>query len=126
RSDGSIVQLDLTSGDESALPASDPDYGDADTIVPFPGGTLRHIVQRDGDGMPTGQAIVQVDDDGAATVITDVSGADAILQTCVSPSGQYAAVVVAPDLPNNPYDTLQLPLPSILHTRLIDLGGDRD
>jgi len=126
RSDGSIVQLDLTSGEESALPASDPDYGDADTIVPFPGGTLRHIVQRDDDGMPTGQAVVRVDDEGAASVVTEVSGADAILQTCVSPSGQYAAIVVAPDLPNNPYDTLQLPLPTTLHTQLIDLDGDRE
>jgi hypothetical protein len=126
RSDGSIVQLDLTNGEESALPASDPDYGDADTIVPFPGGTLRHIVQRDADGMPTGQAVVRVDDKGAASVVTEVSGADAILQTCVSPSGQYAAIVVAPDLPNNAYDTLQLPLPTTLHTQLIDLDGDRE
>jgi hypothetical protein len=126
RADGSIVQLDLTSGEESPLPASEPDYGDADVIVPFPGGTLRHIVQRDADGMPTGQAIVRVDDKGRASVITEVSGADAILQTCVSPSGQYAAVVVAPDLPNNPYDELQLPLPSTLHTQLIDLDGERE
>jgi hypothetical protein len=126
RSDGSIVQLDLTNGEESTLPASDPDYGDADTIVPFPGGTLRHIVQRGADGMPTGQAVVRVDDKGAANVVTEVSGADAILQTCVSPSGQYAAIVVAPDLPNNSYDTLQLPLPTTLHTQLIDLDGDRE
>jgi hypothetical protein len=126
RSDGGIVQLDLTNGEETPLPASEPDYGDADVIVPFPGGTLRHIVQRDADGMPTGQAIVRVDDKGRASVITEVSGADAILQTCVSPSGQYAAVVVAPDLPNNPYDELQLPLPSTLHTQLIDLDGERE
>ncbi|BDZ40099.1 Ig-like domain-containing protein [Microbacterium suwonense] len=125
RTDGSTVQLDLTDGTETPLPASDPDYGDADTIVPYPGGTLRHVVQRDESGMPTGQAVVRVNDDGAADVIREVSGADAILQTCVSPSGQYAAVVVAPDLPTNAYDDLLLPLPSTLHTQLIDLSGKR-
>ncbi|GAA3936090.1 hypothetical protein [Microbacterium soli] len=123
RTDGSIVQLDLTGGRETPLPASDPDYGDADAIVPFPGGTLRHIVQRDESGMPTGQAVVRVDDDGSARVISEVSGTDAIPQTCASPSGQYAAVVIAPDLPTNAYDDLLLPLPTTLHTQLIDLGG---
>ncbi|MDT0157900.1 hypothetical protein Q9R19_09720 [Microbacterium sp. ARD32] len=126
RADGAIVQVDLTGGDETPLPASDPDYGPASEVVPFPGGTLRHVVQRDDGGMPTGQAVVRVDDEGAATVLTEVSGADAILQTCVSPSGQYAAVVVAPDLPNNPYDDMLLPLPGTLHTQLIALDGDRE
>lgn len=126
RTDGSIMQVDLAGGAETPLPASEPDYGDANTIVPFPGGTLRHITQRDAAGMPTGQAVVRVDDDGAARIISEVSGSDAILQTCVSPSGQYAAVVVAPDLPGNPYDDLLLPLPSTLHTQLIDLSGKRE
>ncbi|SJN17235.1 hypothetical protein FM104_01305 [Microbacterium esteraromaticum] len=124
RTDGSIIQLDLTDGAESPLAASEPDYGDATTIEPFPGGTLRHIVQRDETGMPTGQAVVKVDDDGAATVVTEVSGTDAILQVCASPSGQYAAVVIAPDLAANAYDDLMLPLPSTLHTQLFDLRGD--
>lgn len=126
RTDGTDVQLDLTDGKESPLPASDPDYGDADEIIPFPGGTLRHVTQRDATGMPTGQAIVRVDDKGAATVVTEVSGTDAIQQTCVSPSGQYAAVVIAPDLPNNPYDDLLLPLPTTLHTQLFDLSGKKE
>ncbi|MFD5226012.1 hypothetical protein ACFWHT_10375 [Microbacterium sp. NPDC058342] len=125
RTDASIVQLDLTSGDETPLPASEPDYGDADEIVPYPGGTLRHIVQRDEGGMPTGQAVVRVDDDGTAEIVSEVGGTDSIVQTCVSPSGQYAAVVVAPDLPNNDYDDLLLPLPVTLHTQLIDLAGER-
>lgn len=126
RTDASIMQLDLTTGEEEPLPASEPDYGEATTIVPFPGGTLRHIVQRDEGGMPTGQAVVRVSDEGTAEVIAEVSGTDAILQTCVSPSGQYAAVVVAPDLPNNEYDDLLLPLPRTMHTQLIDLDGERE
>lgn len=124
RTDASILELNLADGSERPLPASEPDYGDAANIEPFPGGTLRHVVQRDESGMPTGQAVVKVDAEGAATLITEVSGTDSILQVCVSPSGQYAAVAVAPDLPNNPYDDLLLPLPSTLHTRLIDLTSD--
>jgi len=126
QADASIVTIDLTTGEKGDLPASEPDYGDATTIEPLPGGTLRHIVQRDETGMPTGQAVVKVDDDGAAEVISEVSGTDAIVQVCASPSGQYAAVVVAPNLPENPYDDLLLPLPSTLHTRLIDLSGDTE
>ena len=126
RADGTIMQVDLTDGSETPLPASTPDYGDADAIVPFPGGTVRHVTQRDEGGMPTGQAVVRVDDKGAAKIVAEVSGSDAIVQTCVSPSGQYAAVVVAPDLPSNPYDELLLPLPGTLHTQLIDLDGKRE
>lgn len=126
RADGSFVVLDLTDGTEQPLPASDPDYGDAVGIEAFPGGTLRHIVQRDELGMPTGQAVVRVDEEGAATMVAEVSGEDSILQTCVSPSGQYAAVTIAPDLANNEYDDLLLPLPVTVHTRLIDLLGDRE
>ncbi|UNK71009.1 hypothetical protein [Microbacterium sp. H1-D42] len=124
RADASIVQLDLADGGEQPLTPSEPDYGDPTAIETFPGGTLRYIVQRDDSGMPTGQAVVKVDDDGTATVISEVSGTDAILQVCASPSGQYAAVVIAPDLPSNPYDDLLLPLPTTLHTQLLDLRGD--
>ncbi len=125
RTDASVVELNLTDGSEAPLPASEPDYGDATNIEPFPGGTLRHVVQRDAGGMPTGQAVVKVDEKGAATLITEVSGTDAIIQACVSPSGQYAAVTVAPDLPGNAYDDLLLPLPTTLHTRLIALDSDQ-
>ncbi len=34
----------------------------------------------------------------------------------------YAAVVVAPDLANNPYDELLAALPATLHTHLIDMA----
>ncbi len=120
--DASYVQLDLTTGETTPLEASDPDYGPATTIVPLPDGTLRHVVQRTESGMPTGQAVIRVDDDGKATPIAEVSGTDAILQVCASPSGQYAAITIAPDLPSNDYDDLLLPLPTTLHTQLIDLS----
>ncbi|MGO2746944.1 hypothetical protein [Microbacterium sp.] len=121
RADQSIVELNLADGSESPLAASDPDYGPAKTIVPFPGGTLRHVVARDADGLPTGQAIIRVDDDGVAEPLLEVESGSAILQACASPSGQYAAVTVAPKLVDNAYDDMLVPLPKKLETHLLDL-----
>ncbi|WP_223622960.1 Ig-like domain-containing protein [Microbacterium sp. EST19A] len=125
RLDGTVVELNLADGSEAPLAASDPDYGTATSITPYPGGTLRHVVARDESGMPIGQAVVRVDDDGAATPLVEVGSSDSILQACASPSGQYAAVVIAPDLSNNPYDGMLLPLPENVETHLIDMeSGD--
>jgi hypothetical protein len=121
RLDGTVVELNLADGSEQPLAASDPDYGTAMTITPYPGGTLRHVVARDAGGVPQGQAIVTVDDDGAATPLVEVGPSDSILQACASPSGQYAAVVIAPDMTDNPYDQMLLPLPTNMETHLIDL-----
>lgn len=119
--DGTTMELNLADGSETPLAASDPDYGQATTITPYPGGTLRHIVARDSSGLPTGQAVIRVDDDGAAEPIIEVDSTTAILQACASPSGQYAAITVAPDMPTNTYDDMLVPLPSTLETHLIDL-----
>lgn len=126
RLDGSVVELNLTDGSEAPLAASDPDYGPATTITPFPGGTLRHVVARDENGIPSGQAIIRVDDDGAAEPLVEVASTDSILQACASPSGQYAAVVIAPDMSNNPYDEMLLPLPQNMEAHLIDLRTGKE
>ncbi|MFB4352538.1 hypothetical protein RAC69_05270 [Microbacterium sp. LS_15] len=121
RLDGSVVELNLTDGSEQPLAASNPDYGTATTITPYPGGTLRHVVARDENGIPSGQAIITVDDEGTAIPLVEVGSTDSILQACASPSGQYAAVVIAPDLTDNPYDRMLLPLPEKMETHLLDL-----
>lgn len=126
RLDGTVVELNLADGSEQPLAASDPDYGTATSITPFPGGTLRHVVARDESGLPIGQAVVRVDDEGKATPLVEVSSTDSILQACASPSGQYAAVVVAPDLANNPYDGMLLPLPEKVETHLIDMASGEE
>ncbi len=126
RTDGTVVELNLADGSEEPLAASDPDYGKATTITPFPGGTLRHVVARDDIGMPTGQAIIRVDEAGAAEPLVEVGSNDSILQACASPSGQYAAVVIAPELVDNPYDNMLLPLPQNLETHLIDLASGKE
>lgn len=126
RLDGTVVELNLTDGSEQPLAASTPDYGTATTITPFPGGTLRHVVSRDDAGLPIGQAVVRVDDEGAAEPLVEVGSSDSILQACASPSGQYAAVVVAPDMANNPYDGMLLPLPERVETHLIDMDSGEE
>ena len=126
RLDGSVVELDLADGSEQPLPASEPDYGTATSITPFPGGTLRHVVARDESGLPVGQAVIRVDDEGAASPLVEVASTDSILQACASPSGQYAAVVIAPDLANNPYDGMLLPLPEAVETHLIDMDSGEE
>lgn len=126
RLDGAVVELNLADGTEQPLAASDPDYGTATSITPFPGGTLRHVVARDDAGLPVGQAVIRVDDDGTATPLVEVASTDSILQACASPSGQYAAVVIAPDLANNPYDGMLLPLPENVETHLIDMDSGEE
>ncbi|MFJ6533033.1 hypothetical protein [Microbacterium sp. NPDC091662] len=126
RLDGAVVELNLADGTEQPLAASDPDYGTASSITPYPGGTLRHVVARDDEGLPIGQVVVRVDDDGAATPLVEVGSTDSILQACASPSGQYAAVVVAPDLANNAYDGMLLPLPENVETHLIDMASGKE
>lgn len=126
RLDGSVVELNLADGSEQPLAASDPDYGTATSITPFPGGTLRHVVSRDETGLPIGQVVVRVDDDGSATPLVEVGSDDSILQACASPSGQYAAVVIAPDLADNPYDGMLLPLPENVETHLIDMRSGEE
>ncbi|MFS0853591.1 hypothetical protein [Microbacterium sp. 179-I 3D4 NHS] len=121
RLDNTVVELNLADGSEQPLAASDPDYGIATTITPYPGGTLRHIVQRNEAGIPTGQAIIRVEEDGTASPLVEVDSTDSILQACASPSGQYAAVVIAPDMTDNPYDEMLLPLPQKTETHLLDL-----
>lgn len=119
--DGSLVRLNLEDGATEAFPASDPDFGAPVAIEPYPGGTIQHVINRDEIGLPLGQAVARVDDTGAATVLFEVGQDDTILQACPSPSGQYVAIAIAPDLVNNPFDDLLLALPERLETHVLDL-----
>ena len=46
---------------------------------------------------------------------------DAVVQTCVSPSARYLAVLVAPAAAQNSYDDYRLPLPERLQTRIVEI-----
>ncbi|MDN3497486.1 hypothetical protein QL996_16215 [Planococcus sp. APC 4015] len=122
RIDG-VVVVDLTDGTEAPLVESDVTLGILDSAIPVAGGgTLRSSVLLDETGMRSlGSSVAVVADDGAARVVAEVDPADALLQTCVSPSGRYAAVLVAPDAVTNAYDSHLLPLPERLETRIVEL-----
>ena len=76
----------------------------------------------DESGLPVGTTVAFVADDGATDVLTEVPDTDAVLQTCVSPSGRYAAVLIAPDAVDNPYDRYQLPMPDTLESRVVEIA----
>ena len=118
------IQLDLTTGEETELVAPSEDLGQAGRVLPVPGGgTIREFVRYAADGLPEAQSVAFVDDGGASTSLLEVTGADGLLQTCVSPSGRYVAALVAPDLTTNSYgyEALQ-PLPSILETHIVEIA----
>ncbi len=123
RPDG-LAEVDLTDGTESPLVAPDQDLGRIASVTPLPGegaGTLRTFSQVEDNTRVLGSTIVHVTQDGTATPLLEVPATDAVIETCASPSGRYAAVLSAPDVVANRYDTYQLPLPANLETRIIDI-----
>lgn len=119
-----LVAIDLSTADERALPPTDPALGDVQTVTALPGGeaeTLRVLALVEGFTVQ-GTTVDVVDDQGAARSVFEIDPADTLLQTCVSPSGRYAAMLVAPDIVNNAYDGYQLPLPEKLETHIIDVA----
>jgi hypothetical protein len=123
RTEGTVV-LDLTDLSEEPLVAAD---GAEALGIPGPvtptveGATLRTFTQMGADGFPQSQLIASVAADGAVTPLLELTDrGDAVMQTCASPSGRYAAVIVAPDLAGNPYDLYTRPLPERLETTIVD------
>lgn len=86
------------------------------------GATLRLFTQMGPDGYPDSQRVVRVSSEGeVATVFVLDDPGDAVTQVCASPSGRYAAITVAPDLVDNPYDLYLRPLPRRLETHIVDI-----
>ena len=121
-----VVVIDLTDGSEEPLVAPDPALGPASSILPLStGGTVRSSAVLTPEGLPTGVTSVdRVADDGLVRALTSVSSSDGLLQTCVSPSERYLAVLIAPDAVENPYDTYLLPLPQRVETHVFDMTFD--
>ncbi|KAA9134440.1 hypothetical protein [Microbacterium caowuchunii] len=121
RADG-LFQVDLTDASETPLVEATGASGFLSSVVPLTGGeTLRQFTEPAG-AAGGGTTLYRVAPDGAATPVFAVQGTSALLQTCVSPSGRYAAALVQPDAAGNPYDTsYDLPLPGRVETHIIDL-----
>jgi hypothetical protein len=122
RVDGMKV-IDLADATETDLIAADADLGLRGAITPMPGtGTVRIGSPTDDRGLQVGTTVAAVADDGATDVLAELPSSDVALHTCVSPSGRYAAITVAPDAVANPYDRYRLPLPERLESRIIEVA----
>ncbi|MDE0546391.1 hypothetical protein [Microbacterium sp. C7(2022)] len=115
--------IDLTDASEAPLVDADAGLPLVTSVTPLPDGTtLRAGAVLEGD-TPTGRTAVDyVDVDGATTPLFELPSTDALLQVCASPSARYAALMIAPDVVNNSYDTYQLPLPSVVETRIVSIA----
>lgn len=121
RIEGSIV-IDLADASERPLVEAEPTFGIQGDVTPVPGGgTLRTMSIVGDDGLPERSAVAFVEDDGAARLVAEAEAGDAVLGTCVSPSGRYLATLVAPDAVDNPYDRYLLPLPARVETRVTEI-----
>ncbi|MBD7957459.1 hypothetical protein H9651_07390 [Microbacterium sp. Sa4CUA7] len=121
RVDG-LVLVNLVDGTEAALPLATADMRPS-LVLPLPddAGTLQTVARFDGL-TPVSTSVEVVSADGTSRSVFETGGADAVLQTCVSPSGRYAAVLVAPDVVSNPYDMYGVPLPQTLETHIVALA----
>ncbi|KAA9108415.1 hypothetical protein [Microbacterium rhizomatis] len=124
RPNGRFV-VDLTNGAETALVDPSADLGRVAAVTPLPGsdaGTVRIINKIQGGVTVLGTTVAVVGADGTTTPVFSSPPEDALLQTCVSPSGRYVAILVAPAVVDNRFDAYQLPLPGRLDTHIVDLS----
>ncbi len=128
RADGPLA-IDLATAEEKEVAPTDPGLGQASSVLALAdGSTLRLLTRLDADGVTVEQTSVAVVDaagTGVRTVFT-VPPDDALLQACISPSGRYAALLVAPNVVDNPYDGYLLPLPQRLQTHVVSLADGKE
>ncbi|MFT4219191.1 MAG: hypothetical protein QM611_01555 [Microbacterium sp.] len=120
-----IYRVDLTDGAQTPLAPAKGVVGAQGVITPIPGegaGTVRQFLQVDAALGEQVTNVYRVDDDGATTELATVPAGDAVMQTCVSPSGRYVALLVAPSIVDNTYDTYLMPMPRQLETRILELA----
>lgn len=117
--------IDLTDASETALVEADEELGVLGAVTPLPDrATVRTSALLDAAGLPVhGTTVAHVAPDGVTRILFEAPPTAAVLQTCVSPSSRYLAVLTAPDVVSNPYDTYQLPLPERVETHIIDVAG---
>lgn len=123
RVDGPVA-IDLATAEETPVVATPAEYGDAWSVLALSdGSTVRAVSKLDADGVTVEQTSVVVESEDGADVrqVFTVADADALLQVCLSPSDRYAALLIAPDVIDNPYDGYFMPLPERLQTHVVDL-----
>jgi hypothetical protein len=124
-----LREVDLTDGSERPVVQPVDPPGLAGRATPVPGtdaGTIRSFADISTDGVSRSTTVAHVDTGGAVRPMLEVPGSDTVLQTCVSPSGRYAAVLIAPRAVDNPFDRYQLPLPERLLTHLVEVDTGQE
>lgn len=120
-----LVAIDLATAEETDLPPTDDALGQAWSVIGMPDGsgdTVRVLSKLDAAGITVeSTSVAVVDAEGAARTVSDVPADASLMQACVSPSGRYAALLVAPEIVDNAYDGYQLPLPERLRTHVVSL-----
>ncbi|WP_336630392.1 MULTISPECIES: hypothetical protein [unclassified Microbacterium] len=125
RLDGPVA-IDLATAKEANLPSTDAGLGQVNKVIPLAdGGTLRVLAELDGFTVRSTTVNI-VDTAGAARPVFSIDPRDTLIETCVSPSGRYAAFLVAPDAVDNPYDGHVLPLPEKLQTHVVSLADGHE
>lgn len=115
--------IDLATAKQVDLPPTDKTLGQTNKMTPMSNGdTLRVLAVVDGFTVRSTTVNV-VDATGKATPVFSVDPKDILIQSCVSPSGRYAAFLVAPDAVSNPYDGYRLPMPTHVRTHVVALSG---
>lgn len=118
--------IDLADATESPLPPVDAALGQLDAVTPLPdGSTLRVLSVLDGFRVAS-TTVAVVGADGAARELTQIAPGDALLHTCISPNARYAALMIAPNLVDNPFDAYRLPLPERVQTLVVSLDEGVD
>ncbi|GAA1964583.1 hypothetical protein [Microbacterium deminutum] len=129
KADG-MAQIDLTDGKQQPLVAAKEVAGVNGIVTPLPGahaGTVRPTFVFDDANPDAGVTnLYRVAVDGTATKLYTVGAGDVLMHTCLSPSGRYAAVLVAPHVVDNPYDRYLLPIPRTVETRIIELADGHE
>lgn len=121
RPDG-VVTINLETGDEEPfVPVAGETLAQ---LVALPEGSLQRLIERGPQGEPLAQRVALVSATGLPQTVAQVRMTDQIVQVCASPSGQYAAVVTAPNIVDNPSDFTLLPLPERLTTTVYDIRSD--
>ncbi|WP_219805751.1 hypothetical protein, partial [Ralstonia pickettii] len=97
------------------------------TVTPLTATTTLRQYAQVTNGATTGTEIFRVLANGTSSVVYTSAATDAVLQVCTSPSARYAAVLIAPNVAQNPYvTTYEYPVPGTVETHIIDLDTGKE
>lgn len=117
------VSIDLADAGESPLVPTDPARGQLDAVTPLPDGTTLRVLSVLEGFRVVSSSVAVVGSDGSAREVAQIEPGDALLHVCISPNARYAALMIAPDMVDNTFDTYRLPLPERVQTRIVSLDA---